>query len=354
MEPFRGPLAPRPGPGPAPPRPLPGTAARRPGGPPIRAGRTGTEDRANRRYGVRPLPVTAIHQVHERCPFPPTEIAALGLVLAPGARHGPDRPIPVFRDGHRLAGDTQEILEATRVLADALVVVAGEFPLVQEDEGVLMRISPAIWAGPGRGKGSTGIPGSPIRGTARFTWIAGLFSGFIQGKAEKSIGDVQARGSERLQRVANRTDGPESVAGQDQADGADARETQPGRLATRGMVIEHHLPTRMFEGDGENGDLPRVEISRSEDSGNRRCRKHAQPIRRGLRHQGDRRILGSPPENFVQDGTRRNDLDVRSRFAQQVESPQLREHDQGGCVNDAHRASAPARLSVPPGSPEAR
>ena len=61
---------------------------------------------------------------------------------------------------------------------------------------------------------------------------------------------------------ANRTDGPESVAGQDQADGADARQTQPGRLATRGMVIEHHLPTRMFEGDGEDGDLPRVEISR--------------------------------------------------------------------------------------------
>ena len=40
----------------------------------------------------------------------PLEVAALGLVVAPVARHGPDRPIPVFLDGHRPAGDRQEFL----------------------------------------------------------------------------------------------------------------------------------------------------------------------------------------------------------------------------------------------------
>ena len=38
--------------------------------PPIRAGRSETEDRANRRRGVRPDPLPAIRDVNERCPFP--------------------------------------------------------------------------------------------------------------------------------------------------------------------------------------------------------------------------------------------------------------------------------------------
>ena len=67
--------------------------------------------------------------------------------------------------------------------------------------------------------------------------IGGLFTRFVESEAEQPIRDVQASGSERLQRVAYGRHRSEPVARQDQADGADACDPEPGCLATRGMVV---------------------------------------------------------------------------------------------------------------------
>src|SRR5271157_6066427 len=75
--------------------------------------------------------------------------------------------------------------------------------------------------------------------------------GLIQGEAEKPIRDVHTRFSEGLQSVGDGRDDSEPVTSQDQTDGADARDPQPGRLTACGMVVEHRLPTRMTEGHGD-------------------------------------------------------------------------------------------------------
>jgi hypothetical protein len=115
------------------------------------------------------------------------------------------------------------------------------------------------------------------------------------------------------------------------------------------MVVEHRLPTRMIEGHGEDGDLSGVENTDSERCMNRGRRNHAHPIGHGLRDQGDRGIVGLAPHDLVQNGLGYDDLDVRTRLEQQVETAQLREHDQRRCVNDAQRASSPVQLSTPRG-----
>ena len=137
----------------------------------------------------------------------------------------------------------------------------------------------------------------------------------IQSEAEKPIRDVQARGSERSQRVAHGRYGSDAMACQNQADGADARNSQSGRLAACGMIVEYHLRAWMTQGHGQDSGIAGVEISPSENSGNRRRGNHAQPIRDGFRHQGDRGIAGLPLQDLVQNGTRREDLDVRSWLA---------------------------------------
>ena len=101
--------------------------------------------------------------------------------------------------------------------------------------------------------------------------------GLIQGEAEKPIRDVHTRFSEGLQNVGDGRDDSEPVTSQDQTDGADARDPQPGRLTACGMVVEHRLPTRMIEGHGEDGDLSGVENTDSEKCMNRGRRSDTLP-----------------------------------------------------------------------------